>query len=90
MRVTVVVHEIEQPMVPHGWRWAVHVHEISLDARDMRSCVNAGWCPSRAEACMEGEMVGVACAKAVRHAGVDVVYGLRCLDDDPTLDVEVR
>jgi hypothetical protein len=84
MIVTVFVHEIDtgaHASVPSGWRWAVH---LGSNPSDMRSCLNAGWCPSAGEAGMEGEMVGVAVAKALRLAGVNAQYAAVCrLDSDP-------
>lgn len=82
--VTVFVHEVDTEAhvtVPPGWRWAVHV---GTNPHDLRSCVNAGWCPSAGAAGLEGEMVGVAVAKALRLAGVDVRYAaVSRLDVDP-------
>ena len=81
MTVTVFVHPIDpeaHPTVPPGWRWAVH-----LGGDPRRACLNAGWCPSRNEAALEGEMVGVTVAKALRHAGTPTEYCVRDLSDDP-------
>lgn len=84
VNVTVFVHPVDtdrNPSVPPGWRWAVHVGD---DPQNMRTCMNAGWCPGASEAAMEGEMVGVTVAKALRFAGVPTNYrAVRRLDSDP-------
>lgn len=82
--VTVFIHAIDTekfPTTPPGWRWAVH---LGGNPHDLGSCMNAGWCPTRTEAGIEGEMVGVAVAKAVSIAtGVRWRYFVNDLDYDP-------
>jgi hypothetical protein len=83
--VSVFVHQIDgdaHPSVPPGYRWAVH---LGGNPHDLRSCLNAGWCPSEQVAGLEGEAVGVAVVKALRMCGVECRYAaLRRLDVDPT------
>jgi hypothetical protein len=87
--ITLIVHPINtdaHPTVPPGWRWAVMVGEgpsgrARLD--DMRRCAEARWCPTQSEAALEGEMVAVAVAKALRMCGVPVAGEARPLDFDP-------
>ena len=83
-QVTVYVHPIDvraHPSVPPGWRWAVHLGEGHPSGLDL--CMNAGWCPTPGEAAMEGEMVGVAVAKALRTFGVEASYTVTTLEIDP-------
>lgn len=82
--VTVVVHPIDteaHPTVPPGWRWAVMLGAAPLE--DMDACANAGWCPTEREAWLEGEMVAVAVAKALRAYGVPADYRTLALERDP-------
>lgn len=82
--VTLVVHPIDtavHPTVPPGWRWAVMLGDGSPS--DMDRCANAGWCPSRGEASLEGEMVAVTATKALRAFGVPVSLRTLTLDSDP-------
>ncbi len=83
MIVTVFVHPIDtdvHPTVPPGWRWAVH---LGGNPKDATACLNAGWCPTRSEASVEGEMVGVTVAKAVGRVAGQPIYQLVPLADDP-------
>lgn len=83
-RVTVLVHPVDtasHPSVPPGYRWAVMVGDGSF--ADMDRCANAGWCPTPSEAAMEGEMVGVTAAKALRAFGIPAGYAVVTLDHDP-------
>jgi hypothetical protein len=84
MIVSVFVHQIDaeaHPSTPQGWRWAVH---LGANPRDMRTCLNAGWCPAQQVAAIEGEAVGVAVTKALRFAGHPCDYTTRTLEYDPT------
>jgi hypothetical protein len=88
--IEVVVHRVDtatQRTVPPGWRWCVHAGGEPYD--DPRRMLNAGWCASRSEACVTGEMVGVAVAKALRLVRYPVEYrGVVDLASDP-IPVEV-
>lgn len=82
--VTVFVHPIDtaaHPTIPPGWRWAVVLG--GQPPSNVDATANAGWCPSEAEACLEGEQVGVTAAKALRAFGIPVSYALRQLTYDP-------
>jgi hypothetical protein len=82
--VTLVVHPIDtdrHPSVPPGWRWAVQLGGTAPS--DMAGCVNAGWCPTRGEASLEGEMVAVTVVKALRAFGIPAAFGALHLDSDP-------
>jgi hypothetical protein len=82
--VTVFLHQVNteaHPSVPPGWRWAVH---LGGNPHDLDACMNAGWCPDRLEAALEGEMVGVTVAKAVSAVtGVRWQYRVTELNLDP-------
>jgi hypothetical protein len=87
--VTIYVHPIDtdaHPMIPPGWRWAVHAG-AQPPPDNLERCLNAGWCPTRNEACVEGEAVGTAVAKALGYyLGVpptSVAYLLYELERDP-------
>jgi hypothetical protein len=84
--IILVTHPIDHhrhPTVPPGWRWAVMAG--TLDYEDMGRCANAGWCPTRQEAQMEGEMVAVTAVKAARMFGLALGYRSVELDHDPIL-----
>jgi hypothetical protein len=81
----VIVHRVDtarHPTIPPGWRWCAHLGGPPYDDRDRM--LNAGWCPNRSEACVEGEAVAVAAAKALRLFGHPIRYaGVVDLADDP-------
>lgn len=82
--VTLFVHEIDtgrHPTIPPGWRWAVHAG--GGEPGDLSRCVNAGWCPSKIEALMEGEQNAATAVKACRVFGVPAGYRQHELDFDP-------
>jgi hypothetical protein len=82
--VTVFLHEVDvtaHPTVPPGWRWAVH---LGGNPHDVSKCMNAGWCPNKTEAALEGEMVGISVAKALKVThSQEVTYRVQVLDVDP-------
>jgi hypothetical protein len=83
-KITVVVHRVDttaHATVPPGYRWAIMLGDGPPS--DMDNCVNAGWCPTEQEACIEGEMVGSAVSRALSWVGVPSRYGLTKLDHDP-------
>lgn len=82
--VTVVCHPIDSdkhPTIPPGWRWCAMLGTEPWD--EQRRMLNAGWCPQRNEAMVEGEAVGVAAAKALKMVGNEVDYKVVELDHDP-------
>jgi hypothetical protein len=82
--VTVVGHEVDierHPTVPPGWRWCAMLGAEPWD--DQSRMLNAGWCPQRNEAFVEGEAVGIAVAKALSALGHQVDYKVTELDHDP-------
>jgi hypothetical protein len=84
VHLDVVVHPIStlaHPSVPPGWRWAVMVSPHQFD--DMRRCANAGWCPDRTAALLEGEQAGVTAVRAFRLVGVESTWSTIELPADP-------
>lgn len=82
--VTVVVHPVDtaiHPSYPEGWRWAVQVG--GRPPADVEHCVQAGHCPTQAEATFYGEQCGSAVAKAMRLFGIPARYGVLALGYDP-------
>lgn len=82
--LTVVAHQVDTEThhtVPPGWRWCVMLGAEPWD--DQARMLNAGWCPNRMEAMVEGEAVGVAVAKGLHAVGHPVDYEVRELDHDP-------
>lgn len=83
--VTLVLHPVDteaHPTVPAGWRWAV-MAGTSTPPGETRFCCNAGWCPTEAEAALEGEMVAACAVKVLRMFGVPAAYNQLRLDRDP-------
>jgi hypothetical protein len=87
--VTIYVHPLDteaHPLIPAGWRWAVHAG-VTPPPDNLERCLNAGWTPNKSEACVEGEAVGVAVAKALAiyfgFAPNHVPYLLFELERDP-------
>lgn len=82
--VTVVGHVVDTDVhhtIPPGWRWCAMLGGEPWD--DQRRMLNAGWCPNRSEAFVEGEAVGVAVAKALTALGHQIDYQVVELDHDP-------
>lgn len=82
--LTVVGHPVDtdtHPLIPPGWRWCVMLGGEPWD--DQARMLNAGWCPNRNEAFVEGEAVGIAVAKALHAVGHPVDYKVHELDTDP-------
>jgi hypothetical protein len=86
--IEVIVHAIDverHPTIPSGWRWCVQLGGEPYD--DKSRMLNAAWCPTRHEACVEGEMVAVAAVKALRLCGQPVDYrGVVELAADPIME----
>lgn len=84
-KVTLLVHPVDTSIhstIPPGFRWAVMLGDGRHD--DMGCCAEARWCPTEHEASLEGEMVAVAVAKALRMFGVPIQPPNRVvLDHDP-------
>jgi hypothetical protein len=82
--LTVIGHPIDvdaHPSVPPGWRWCVMLGGEPWE--DKQRMLNAGWCANHNETFMEGEMVGIAVAKALHAVGHQVDYKVTELDHDP-------
>lgn len=82
--VVLVVHPIDiaaHPHTPPGFRWAVQVGQGPFS--DLSRCPNAGWCPSRQEALLEGEMVAVTVVKTLRMIGIPAEYRVVETPADP-------
>jgi hypothetical protein len=82
--LTVVAHQVDTEAhhtIPPGWRWCVMLGGEPWE--DESRMLNAGWCPNRNEALVEGEAVGVAVGKALHALGHPVDYQVRELDHDP-------
>jgi hypothetical protein len=91
--IVVLVHPINtaaHPDIPPGFRWAVMVGQGSFS--DMDLVANAGWCPTRPEARLEGDQNAATATRALRLAGVVSEYGGRIveLDHDPIPSGEGR
>lgn len=74
--VYVVVHPVDRakhPTVLEGFRWAAMLGPCP--PADVSRCMNAGWCPTRAEATAEGDQNGATATRALRLAGLNVAYG---------------
>lgn len=82
--VEVLVHPIDQaehPTYQAGYRWAVMVGGVPV--HDLDYCASAGHAEDLNQACVDGETVGAAAARALRMLGIPVCYSFRRLDWDP-------
>lgn len=82
--IAVVVHPVDttiHPAIPAGYRWAVMVG--GRPPADLAYCVQAGHDPVLEQAMVAGEMVGAACAQALRKLGTPARYAVKRLDWDP-------